>query len=120
MSAADMMVRHEERNCVIKGETSELTGILSATIMQRNVNERKDSMARLIRSPISAGVVKVMMAKQVMTMLGMITLNKKNPGCRRKCRVKMMFGYSIPGQHEYSNTLRSDFADMRWKSVLGW
>lgn len=83
INAAEMRVIQITRKFVINGVLSELTGILSATIMQRKLKERKDSMARDILSPVSGGEEKVRMAKNVMTMPGMMTLNKKNPGCRR-------------------------------------
>lgn len=67
----------------MSGDTSELTGILSATIKHRKLRERKDSTARLIRSPTLGGEEKVRMAKNVITMLGMMTLKRKKPGCRR-------------------------------------
>ena len=83
MSAADIKLIHVIRNLVINGDTSELTGTLSATIMQRKLNERKDSMARLIRSPMRGGDENVRMAKNVMTMEGMMTLKRKKPGFLR-------------------------------------
>lgn len=64
------------RNFVISGDTSEFTGILSATIIQRKLSDKNDSIAKLILSPIGGGDVNVSIAKNVITMLGIITLNK--------------------------------------------
>ena len=91
-SAVDINVMQMIKKFVISGETSELTGMLSATIIHKKLSDKKDSIARLILSPTFGGDENVKIAKNVMTILGMMTLNKKNPGCRRTCTVKVTNG----------------------------
>ena len=80
-TASEIMAMHMSRNFVINGVTSELMGMLPATIRHKNERDRKDSMARPTLSPVTCGEENVRMAKHVITNEGMMTLNKKNPGC---------------------------------------
>lgn len=79
-TAIDIIAMHIKRNFVIRGVTSELIGMLPATIRHRNERDKKDSMARPTRSPVKWGDENVRIAKQVMTNEGMMTLNRKKPG----------------------------------------
>ena len=89
----EIMAIHINRNFVISGVTSELIGMLPATIRHKNERERKDSIARPTRSPVRCGDENVKIAKHVITRDGIMTLNRKKPGCLLKCRTKSMYGY---------------------------
>lgn len=86
----EIIAMHIKRNFVISGVTSELIGMLPATIKHKKERDKKDSMARPTLSPVRCGEENVKIAKHVMTSDGMMTLKRKKPGCLLKCKTKSM------------------------------